>query len=459
MKMRTLWVILCVVLFVSSCSGRKIEQYPVIGINDINDVGVYEDHSEVLLRWLKRDFKDVVLVNVDEHDDLRFIPEKKIHKLRKLVEERDWNGIASAHDRGAHSLFTLADFIYAAYRLGIVKKLYWVSPSGFLKWNELQKGAEELLRAFGYPERVIKTFKVENGAVRGRIFGLEVVLTSLENLPEIDEPVLFSIDVDYFYNSIKKQKKGEIDIFREFFKELRNKKIHVMDITVAYSVNGGYTPAVYRYLGDEILELLANPEMASKDNFPLLWRYRQQAMLAYFKGEIETASKTLNEALEKFPQEPSLMAGMVAVLAIEGKHNRALKLLSSLIKQSPRYAYLGIYLGRSLSEKGALVPSLNYIKQFLKIHPNSYYGLMAYGDALYNNAKDQQAFEYYKRILSFYEDVNAYMYAADALFHLKRFQLARQFYHRALLLLKEVGYRSLRDYPESVRNMRYLGMM
>ncbi len=399
------------------------------------------------------------MVNVDQHDDLRFIPEYKIQRLREYTKKGLIDEINKSHDRGANSLFTVADFIFAAYKLGIIKKLYWVSPSGFLEWDDIEKGAAAFLRAFGYSEDIIKTFKKDGKVVKGKIFGLEVVLTSIRNLPHIKEPVLFSVDVDYFPNAIRKKKKRDLEFFKEFFYYLREKNIHIRDLGVAYSVNGGYTEAVYRYIGDELIYLLKHPEIASSGDFPEVWRYRERGFVLFRKGQYSDAMKVFSEALLKYPDEPSLIAGKAAVLVLSGEHKEALPLIKGLIETFPEYSYLYVYLGRILGDRKDLRGARGYLEEFLKIQPASYYGLITYGNVLYDNDRDHEALVFYNKILTMYEDVNAYMYGGDALFHLKRFQEAREYYLKGLGLLNEVGYRSLRNYPESVRNMRYLGLM
>ncbi len=55
---------------------------------------------------------------------------------------------------------------------------------------------------------------------------------------------------------------------------------------------------------------------------------------------------------------------------------------------------------------------------------------MAYGDIFYDNERDEEALKVYQEAMTYYE--------------------------RGLKLLNEVGYKSLRNYPESVRNMNII---
>jgi hypothetical protein len=93
------------------------QSYPVAAVDPISDIVMVEDHSEVFVQWMKAGYKDMVLVNVDHHDDLRLIPEHKINRLISMYKDKKWDEILLERDRGVRSLYILGDFIYAAYRL------------------------------------------------------------------------------------------------------------------------------------------------------------------------------------------------------------------------------------------------------------------------------------------------------------------------------------------------------
>ena len=60
---------------ITACS--KKEAFPVLGVDPVNDIGVMENHSEALVRWIKKGIKDAVVINIDTHDYVRWIPEEK----------------------------------------------------------------------------------------------------------------------------------------------------------------------------------------------------------------------------------------------------------------------------------------------------------------------------------------------------------------------------------------------
>jgi len=437
-------------IFLTSCQNQK---YPVAAVDPIKNITVVEDHSEVLVQWMKAGYEDMVLINVDHHDDFRPIPEHKMMRLKNLYDDKKWDEIVSSRDKGAHSLYVLADFIYAAYRLGIVKKLYWVATSGFLDYEDIEKGGRAFLRSFGYPDDVIASFRKSGQALSGTIYGLEVVISSMKNLPGIKEPVLFTIDSDYFPNRMEKKDEGELQAMMEFFYHLRNRNVRVKHLSISYSVNGDYTPVIDKHMTDEIAHLFSHPEIIDNQLFPELWKVRDRGFGLLRNNLTEDAFTLFSDSLTVFPGEPTVVLGKATSLSLMGKDDDAFNVMDTLLQDNPEYDYFFIYMGKVLGEKKQLERARRYFDEYLRLHPDSFYGLISYGDILYANARDDEALKMYQKVIAQGDYVNAIMYAGDALFHLKRYQEALTYYEKGLRLLNEVGYRSVRNYPESVRNM------
>jgi tetratricopeptide (TPR) repeat protein len=439
-----------------SCQNQS---YPVAAVDPVTDIVIVEDHSEVLVRWMKAGYKDMVLVNVDHHDDLRLIPENKINRLISLYKDKKWDEILRERDRGVRSLYILGDFIYAAYRLGIVKKLHWVATSGFLHYEDIEQGAVALLKAFGYSDDIISTFKKSGDAVTGTIFGLEVTISSMEGLQQIREPVLLTIDTDYFPNKMEKAQSGELAVLNDFFMQLKNKNMHVQNVSIAYSMHGDYAPVTARHIGDEIAHGFLHPEIFITHTFPELWIYRDKGFGLLRNGFYNNSLEVFIEALDIYKDEPTLLLGKAVSLAFIGKDDQAFQVMAKILLIKKEYDYAYKFIGSSLGKEEQMDRAVRYLKEYLQLHPESFHGLMSYADTLYDDGRDEEALDIYKKVLKKDEYVNAVMYAGDALFHLKRYKEALSYYEKGMSLLNEIGYRSLRDYPESARNMDLIRSM
>jgi tetratricopeptide (TPR) repeat protein len=444
-------------LFVFMAAGCQRESHPVPGRDSFSEVAVYEEQSEALVDWLRKGYRDMAVVNVDYHGDLWRVPDVKMDELESLADDERWEEILSrSGPTDARMLFTAEDFLYPAYRLGVVKRLYWVTPSRLLDYPDPEVGVRDLLMAFGYPEDAVKTFRKDGNTVRGEILGLDVTVTSIRGLPRIKEPVLLAVDADYFSNKLMKENPSELEVLRDFFIYLRSKEIEVRHASVAYSVKGGYTDITARHIGDEVAGMLRDPEVAMGGGFPGLWRSRAVGYEFLREDRPEFALREFEEGLKAFGEETSLLCGKAVSLALVGRDDEALVRLRRLSELSDGYRHAYIHIGRKLRKGGSAERAERYLREYLKGNPDSVDGLLVYGNFLYNAERDEEALKAYLKVISLADNVDAVMYAGDALAQLKRYNEAMKYYERGLKLLEEVGYRSLRDFPGAKQNIEIL---
>jgi tetratricopeptide (TPR) repeat protein len=207
------------------------------------DVVMMEDHDGAYHAWKARGIKDRTLVHIDAHMDFGRLPDMDPEEIldvggkeeieRILSRQPVWNPLSKRKEKLVH----IGNYIYPAIKDGIVNKFYWVVPDP--SW---------------------RTWRGRNRIKRNTNWHKDTIVSSLESLKTIEEPVLLDIDVDFMLTPFiwKDQSPGRNPwIFpQELVKQLNDKKI-VFDVaTISYSVNGGYTPLRFKYLGDELKSLL-----------------------------------------------------------------------------------------------------------------------------------------------------------------------------------------------------------
>ena len=77
-------LILILILIVSlfSWTEGRSDPYDLLGQDRLKNIAIVEDHSEVLIQWVKKGIRDITLINIDTHDDIRRIPPEKIGQLK-----------------------------------------------------------------------------------------------------------------------------------------------------------------------------------------------------------------------------------------------------------------------------------------------------------------------------------------------------------------------------------------
>jgi len=345
--------------------------YPVAGEDPVKNTTVVEDHSEFLIDWMQKGYKDMILVHIDEHDDFRYIPEYKMRQLKNLYREKKWAEIDNQRDK-AHGLFSIADFIYPAYKLGIIKKYYWVPTTDRILSDKIQKNMREFIESWAHSDEIVIPFSNDGHTIAGNIYGLDIEISSIQDLQEIKEPVLLSIDLDYFADVIEETKTEELQVIINFFSTLRKKRIKIKDVNIAYSTNGSHTPITDRHLCEAIIYFLEHPGIKSSHTIPPLWNMRNEGFHLIRSNKPEDALQFFNNSLAQYNNEPTLLLGKAISLTLTDDHTSAMNTISRLLQADPDYDYVFIYLREVLKEKGNTSLAQYYFSEYFKRHPDYY---------------------------------------------------------------------------------------
>lgn len=241
-----------------------------------------ENHDSAYHAWRAFSLQGMTAVHIDAHLDILTDSANNIH---------------------------FGNYLFQAIKDKIVTQLYWVVPGTrkeFLDDLIYVKKIISSLAAHNHitPSKAPSPPRLLNGAVETSLFSIPVHICTLEDLPTIHEDVLMDIDVDFLVirrirdNSniqLIGERKPWIDII-PFVKKLK-KRIHSpFFTTIAYSVNEGYTPLIYKELGDRLATQFGfvdkgmDTRLLAASHFSKFRKYLD-------KGDILEARKHLNAAL------------------------------------------------------------------------------------------------------------------------------------------------------------------
>jgi tetratricopeptide (TPR) repeat protein len=235
----------------------------------MNNVFLVENHDEVLGIWRKQNIKALDVVHLDAHIDFGFYAAEPIEKVlseaksvKELKRKLEHTLNFLHYQKDFNQQANIGNYIYPAIGEGIVKNFYWVVPArakvfkkatkiikNILKGNLKQNKSEKIILAEDSRDRII-----------AKCLGRNFVVCTLDNLPVIAGSVLLDIDTDFLTtdsvlnaDNIKNIGKRKPWILPNNLVEILKAKIKAPKIiTIAYSVNGGWTPLKYKHLGDEL---------------------------------------------------------------------------------------------------------------------------------------------------------------------------------------------------------------
>jgi hypothetical protein len=162
---------------------------------------------------------------------------------------------------------TIANFISPALREGIFREIYWVVPDRSWESARNRRHIFHHLRHIqrDFPESPAR-IEITRDHISTTLLGRPLRICSVEGLPKFEETVLLDLDVDYLI--LPRVTYGPGDSHpalpwrwpEDLIAGLYSHGVQSELVTIAYSVEGGFTPLCWKYLGDELEARLEAPE-------------------------------------------------------------------------------------------------------------------------------------------------------------------------------------------------------
>jgi tetratricopeptide (TPR) repeat protein len=395
------------ILIAISLRGQK-RHYPRLGTDMITQIKVMEDHKGALNHWLETGITDAVLVNIDAHDDMRSIPV-------------DQPGVVTPRNQGNEAgreistpQLSNSNFIRAAARQGIVKKVVWIVPRSYELFTDTGARMKAMMSLFGFAQRDIATFRKKNGCFTGTVDGLQLVVCDINTLPDLREPVLLSVDVDYF-PAMNITDNQEISLaLKETFKAIYHKNYRVRDTTVAYSVNGGFLDCSYRWVGDLVIDSLRIPALNGQEKLPFRYAYLQGVDLLLQMGRYDELMGELELFLKKDKREPAVLLYAAKASQGLGDMEKAFSYAEQACVRDSRYCYALPELGTALLESRGVALAEKFFCRGYELCPEMDHGQFRLALAMKNSGRHEDAIRFFKTFRKGYGAFPVDFYIAES---------------------------------------------
>lgn len=342
---------------------------PRAGVEPIAAIHVMEDHDAAYAVWKAAGLKNRTLVHFDGHMDFNW------------PSDRPDPG-------GAPPLRTVhqGNFIYEAIREGIVGDFCWVVPDPFWKSPERLRSLEkEVAETLAQRPQESGPMRWAGGAIRTSLMGCPLTICPLESLPDFQEPVLLDIDVDYLL-TWRVDGDGLAPYFdphhpgpwlapSSFMKRLSGKRLAVDRLTLAHSVNGGYTPLKFKYFGDQIERGLRNPGERLMDGpLPGTAAEAYRRFLEALDSKRPAAARAAwKEMILKDPSYRTLYATGGYREEMSGRWEEALASYERLAQVDPGWAIAPLAQGRALCHLGRWSQARDALQRARSLNSNAPY--------------------------------------------------------------------------------------
>jgi len=303
-----------------------------VGKDQIPAIHMMENHDEAYYRWHEAQFKDRIVVHIDAHHDLY----------------GDWSTSTQRE-------INIANYLYPTLEKSLAREIVWIVPDETVATT---RGRNDIIRALQViadedGQRKSLMSQVGNKLIRGTALGKPLTVCALSEMPAISEPVLLDIDIDYMiipniaYRGIQEYGLTPWCWPNDLVRGLTARGLCTDFVTIAYSVEGGYTPLLWKYLGDELAFRLQQTSASGR----LLQAAAliRRAMDARVRGDDTAAIEHYTEAIRVWPESaaPSyhlacLFADRKRISEAQAQYRRAISIDASYrtAYQGPGYWYL-----------------------------------------------------------------------------------------------------------------------
>ncbi|MFO7962803.1 MAG: hypothetical protein R6U50_02680 [Desulfobacterales bacterium] len=386
---------LCILLVYPGFVAAGGDGSCILGRDPISKPYVVENHSQALVYWVEKEYSDCTLIHIDAHDDLRRIPEDRISRLQTIFKERDLKALKASDSAGDKGFYHPGNFLYAAFRLGIIKKVYWIIPFPCFSVADPVPALRSLLRHASFPEEDIATFELKGRTFTGNVHGASLILCPSEELPGITGPVLLSIDADFFPPLAAATDKSLFSAWHSFSLDLFAGNYLVRDVIIARSIDGGFLEPVRRWVAEQSREILSFPNLLHEP-LPRLWKLREHADFLYVNGGADLLLQRCRSGLSEFPRESTLLLYKAFAHLARGETDQAFGLSLDLCRRDPGLCPGMADLGQLLLDADKIDAALRFFEKAYERNPAMNYRQTELAHAMRKKGRYREALLYYE---------------------------------------------------------------
>ncbi len=349
---KTVILLLALSLLFAGCTREKQEPAPstIAGI-DALDVLPVEGQAEVLALWAGAGLKDVVYVHVASYSGLHTIEPALMADLTRAMDE------GRLGQSGLPQSFKVDsdNFLYAAASLGIVREVYWIYPYTIIEDIVL---AEASVREFlkrtnsGFDPAEVDRMTMKGGCLRGQANGVMINVCDRKFFPVIDKPVVLGFDMSFFPNMAYQMQLNKLGAVKIMLDAITLRQPGVIHAHLSYGIAEGKARPIHRYIGDQVIEALKDPQVLKAKLPPALWRVRDKVEDMLYAGLLDEALELLGQEMPNYPEDQALGLLEATALVMASRHDEAMPKAVALCDSDARYCAGLAYMGYVASLRG-----------------------------------------------------------------------------------------------------------
>ncbi|MBZ5641045.1 MAG: tetratricopeptide repeat protein [Acidobacteriia bacterium] len=387
-------------------NGRAEGRAPRVGRDPVPAVHLIENHSSALLLWRRAGVRNRILVHLDGHADLDWLPDETIARIAAASPD-ELSGLERhpyATDGKTLRGYGVGNWIYPAARLGMVRHLVWVVPDGTLPNRDaaIELTRETLLTKIQMVTvEEARSLSVDGRVIHGVLLGLPVTVCELRDLEAIREPVLLDMDLDYFVtrSALTSETSETPRIGPEAVLEaLAFRGLRADFATLSLSTLGGFLPPECRWLGRALQRMLVAPGRTATG----AEGERRAAEEELASGRGDRAATILRRLVGQDGEDPTLWYSLATALGVIGRDAEAAEARARAVALDPVLAHDELYRADRCWTGRRYADGVAGYRRYLRHAPSSPFAAYARrreADCLMRLARDDEAIAAFRAAL------------------------------------------------------------
>src|SRR5712691_1169725 len=382
----------------------------LVGAEPIKNLVLMEDHDGAYYAWKQAGLRDRVAVHIDAHIDFGWLPERDLEALLNLGTLQELENQSSADSlwnftgRPRDKLINLGNYLNPALREGILRSVYWVAPDGFFATRGRRAQLEAMLHDMRKANpRALQQIAWSNGVLQAELYGMPLTICPLSQIPRFEEVILLDIDTDFLIiNSVSPAYPNHDHPDPtpwtwpdELVERLRERGLRSDFVTIAYSVEGGYTPLDYKYLADDLASLLREPDLPVAER--RLMSLKREAACAHDTGKFAEARETYERALALNPDDASVHYRLAQLAYEQGQGNEARRHYAQAVTLDPTYRTEYNSLGPVYLSLGQFTQAAAEYRKIIALDPQHACAHRGLADVSAGQGRWDEALAHYRR--------------------------------------------------------------
>ena len=329
---------------------------PRIGAESLDRIFLIENHDEVYYIWRDCGVRKRTLVHIDAHHDMWWTDDE---------------------------IITIANFICPALKQDLIQEVFWVVPDATFQNAKSRKPVLQHLKEILIQYHGTSKIVIEDHLITASVLEKKLTICPLHFLPANQEAVLLDIDVDYLV--IPNVSYGKPDLHgllpwcwpSDLIKRLHGAGIRSDLVTVVYSVEGGYTPLQWKYLGQELVLLMKQPPGASSEIAGM--HCIRQGAEAEHRGQAIIAESKYRQAQVLLPRSAAAPYRLARLLAKLGRVEEGRQVYAQALGLEGSYRSAYSSSGFHCYWRGELGAAEREFRDTLALNPSDRYSQLGLG--------------------------------------------------------------------------------